>query len=220
MGAEHVVDGIERQAECMETVEPGLLRKIHRRRIALVLARAGVDQDGVLRRAHHEGPVGDDEHSGCGVEYDRVHLREMAVADHRIECRKHVLGLSPRAVALDDAVDRHVADLDFPHADTCPLTPRSRYAIVAPAREQDWKRHGGTHEHRIHRDRRHGRAHGGQSDPQGISGCRLRHRSDAAGALRAVAPMPLGDPRSPISAATSRPSSPCCRPGATCATCC
>ena len=53
--AENVVDVLEPQAFRRKTVEPRLFRKIHRRRIALVLARAGVDQDRVLARPQQPG---------------------------------------------------------------------------------------------------------------------------------------------------------------------
>src|SRR6516164_2725875 len=41
--AEHVIDVFEAQAGCLEAVQPWLLRKVHGRLIALVLAGAGID---------------------------------------------------------------------------------------------------------------------------------------------------------------------------------
>ena len=52
MGAEHVIDLLVGDAEREQLVAPALLaRKVERRRMTLVLAGAGVDQDGVVRRA-------------------------------------------------------------------------------------------------------------------------------------------------------------------------
>jgi len=115
MGAEHVIDVFEAQARGTETVEPRLFRKIHRRRIALVLTGAGVDQDGVLGRAHHIGLIGDDHLAGHRVEYFLVERREMAPADFGIVGREHLLRLPPRPVAFDDAGDGDVADGELSH---------------------------------------------------------------------------------------------------------
>src|SRR5262249_56952588 len=51
MCAKYVRDVREAQASCLKIVEPGLLGKIEGRRVSLVLARAGVDEDCVLWRA-------------------------------------------------------------------------------------------------------------------------------------------------------------------------
>src|SRR5262249_19613673 len=55
MRAEHVVDALERQPRGAEAIEPRLLGEVHGRRMSLILAGAGIDQDGALWRAHHEG---------------------------------------------------------------------------------------------------------------------------------------------------------------------
>jgi hypothetical protein len=61
MGAEHVVDLLVGYAEREQFVAPALLAgKIERRRMALVLAGAGVDQNSVARGADHKRLIGDD----------------------------------------------------------------------------------------------------------------------------------------------------------------
>ena len=110
VGAEDVVDILEAQPLGGEAVQPGLLRKIHRRRVALVLAGAGIDQDGVLRRAHHEGLVGDDHPPGRRVEHHRVQRCQVLRPDRLVIGREHLGRPAPGAVALDDAGDADVAD--------------------------------------------------------------------------------------------------------------
>ena len=78
MGAEHVVDLVVSDAEREQLVAPALLAgKIEWRRMALVLAGAGVHQDGMARRPDHEGLVGDDDHAQRRVEHFRLHRRQM-----------------------------------------------------------------------------------------------------------------------------------------------
>src|SRR5665213_2262282 len=116
MGAEHVVDLLEADAEREQLVAPALLAgKIERRRMALVLAGAGVDQDDVMRRAHHEGLVGDDDHAECRVEHLRLHRGQMMLEDGLVIGRKEVLRPPPRAFALDHRIDGDIADPDLPH---------------------------------------------------------------------------------------------------------
>ena len=115
VGAEHVVDRLEAQARRLELIEVALLREIHRRGIALILAGAGVDQDRVMRRAHHEGLVGDDHHPRRRIEHHRIQRIQMLGSHHRIIGREHVGGFAPGAIALDNAGDRHVADCQGLH---------------------------------------------------------------------------------------------------------
>jgi hypothetical protein len=52
VGAEDVIDLVVTDAEREQLVAPALLaREIERRRMALVLAGAGIDQDGIAWRA-------------------------------------------------------------------------------------------------------------------------------------------------------------------------
>src|SRR5665213_3826444 len=116
MGAEHVVDLLEADAEREQLVAPALLAgKIERRRMALVLAGAGVDQDDMMRRAHHEGLVGDDDHAQRRVEEFRLHRGQMMLEDGLVIGREEVLRPPPWALALDHRVDGDVADPDLPH---------------------------------------------------------------------------------------------------------
>ncbi|GCC48700.1 hypothetical protein chiPu_0032795, partial [Chiloscyllium punctatum] len=84
MGAEHVVDLLIGDAEREQLVAPALLaRKVERRRVPLVLAGAGVDQDGVARRPHHEGLVGDHHHAAGGIEDFGLH-RFQVMLEHGV----------------------------------------------------------------------------------------------------------------------------------------
>src|SRR5262249_59614089 len=67
------------------------------------------------RGAHNEGLVGDDHSAGVGIENHGVHLGKVPPADLWIIGWKHVLGLPPRSVALDNAGDRHIADGERSH---------------------------------------------------------------------------------------------------------
>ena len=115
VGAEHVVDVAEAQAGGGKAVEPRLLGEVHRWRIALVLAGAGIDQDGVLGRAHHVGLVGNDHLARYRIENFRIKLGQMAFADRGVVSRKHFLRPPPRPVAFDDAGDGDVADRELFH---------------------------------------------------------------------------------------------------------
>jgi hypothetical protein len=115
MRAENVRDVLERKTGGAKVVEPRLLGKIHRRGKALVLAGAGVDQHRVLGRAHDERLIGDNHAAGRRIEDNRIQRRKMPLADLRIVRRKHVLRLPPRSIALDDAGDGDVTDLEGLH---------------------------------------------------------------------------------------------------------
>ena len=110
MGAEDVGDIFESEARGVETVEPRSLGEVVRRRIALVLAGAGVDEDRVFRRSHEEGLVGDDHLAARRIEHGGIELGEMPASKLRVVSREHRLGRAPRAVALDEARDDDVAD--------------------------------------------------------------------------------------------------------------
>jgi len=93
----------------------GCFGKIHRRGVALVLAGAGVDQDGVVRCADNEGLVGDHHSVRCGVVNHRVQGREVGAADLRRIGGEHRLGRAPGAVAFDDGRDRDVTNPGLLH---------------------------------------------------------------------------------------------------------
>src|SRR3954452_16850186 len=101
MRAEDVIDLLQADAEREQLVAPAFLaRKIERRRMALVLAGAGVDQDGVAGRAHHKSLIGDDHHAERGVEPLRLHLGQM-MSEHRVVVsREEILRPPPRSLAL------------------------------------------------------------------------------------------------------------------------
>src|SRR3546814_10611158 len=89
MRAEDVVDILEADAEREQLAPPALLAgKVERRRMALVLAGAGVDQHGVPRRAHHESLVGHHHLAGRGVEDLRLHRRQMPLEGRPVESRE------------------------------------------------------------------------------------------------------------------------------------
>ena len=114
--AKDVIDILEAQTLGGKAVEPRLLRKIHWRRVAFVLAGAGVDQDGVFGGAHHKGLVRDHHLARCRIEHLRVHFSEMAAADLWIVFREHFLRRAPRPVPFDDAGDGHIADRKLVHS--------------------------------------------------------------------------------------------------------
>ena len=127
MRAEHVVDVLEPEAGGAKALEPGRLREVHRRGIALVLAGAGVDEDRVPGRAHDEGLVGDHHLAGGLIEHPRLKLGDVPLAELRVVVREHVLRPAPRPVALDDARDRHVSDRQAAHAPPPPVLPVSSH---------------------------------------------------------------------------------------------
>src|SRR4029079_10080770 len=116
VGAEHIVHLFEADAEREQLVEPALLAgKIDRRRMALVLAAAGVSQDRVARSANDEGLVGDHHFSRGRVEELRLHLRQMMIEYGSVIGREKILRTSPRPLALDHRIDRDIADPDLLH---------------------------------------------------------------------------------------------------------
>ena len=127
MRAEHVVDVLELEAGGAKALEPGRLREVHRRGVALVLAGAGVDEDRVLGRAHDEGLVGDHHLAGGLIEHPRLELGDVPLAELRVVVREHVLRPAPRPVALDDARDRHVSDRQAAHAPPPPGPARFEF---------------------------------------------------------------------------------------------
>jgi hypothetical protein len=122
MGAKHVVDLFIGDAEREQLVAPALLaRKIERRRMILVLAGAGIDQDGVARRADHEGLVGDHHQAGCGVEHLRLHGLQMMLEHGIVIAGEEILRPPPRPFPLDDGIDGDVTDPDLLHGVFAPL---------------------------------------------------------------------------------------------------
>src|SRR6476620_6672334 len=116
MGAEYIVHSVVSNAEREQLVAPALLAgKIERRRMALVLAGAGVDQDRVARRANDEGLVGDHHFARGRVEELRLHLRQMMIEYGIVIGREKILRTSPRPLALDHRIDGDVADPDLLH---------------------------------------------------------------------------------------------------------
>src|SRR5262249_38298282 len=121
MSAEYIIDVFKSQAGGTKSVEPGLLWKIKRRRMAFVLARARIDENGMLRGANDEGLIGDHHFSRRSIEHEGIEFGEMAAAKLGVIGGKHVLRLAPRSVALDDAGDGYVADAERLHLFSLPL---------------------------------------------------------------------------------------------------
>src|SRR5580704_10547360 len=99
----------------MEIVEPGLLGKVVRGRIAFVLPGARVDQHIVPERADEERLVSDHHAAAGRIEDDWVKLRKMSAPDLGIIGREHSLGLPPGTVTLDEARDSDLTDLERFH---------------------------------------------------------------------------------------------------------
>src|SRR6266853_7058184 len=117
MRAEHVVDFVVSDAEREQLVAPALLaRKIERRRMTLVLAGAGVDQDCVMRRSDHESLIGYHHHSERRIEYLRLHRGQVTLEDGLVIGREKILRPPPRAFAFNHRVDGDVADPELFHS--------------------------------------------------------------------------------------------------------
>jgi hypothetical protein len=131
MRAKDVIDVLEAQAFGGEAVEPRLFRKIHRWRIALVLAGAGIDQNCVFGGAHDVSLIGDHHFARRRIEHFAIEIGEMA-ADLRIVFWKHFLRCAPRAVPLDDAGNRNVANRELVHFVPLPCAGLSRLVSLPP----------------------------------------------------------------------------------------
>ena len=122
MGAEHVIDLLIGDAEREQFVAPALLAgKVERRRMALVFAGAGIDQDGVARRADDESLVGDHHHPQRRVEHFRLHAGEVMLEDGIVVGREEILRPTPRPRALDHRVDGDIADPELLHCGFAPF---------------------------------------------------------------------------------------------------
>ena len=125
MGAEHVIHLLIGYAEREQLVAPALLAgKIERRRMTLVLAGTGIDQNRITRRAHHEGLIGDDDHPERRVEHLRLHRGQMVLEDGLIIGGEEVLRPPPWALAFDHRIDGDVADPKLLHSCFLSLFPR------------------------------------------------------------------------------------------------
>jgi hypothetical protein len=69
----------------------------------------------MARRADHEGLVCDEHPSRRGVEYLRLHHRQMALEGGLIVGGEKILRSPPRPFAFDHRVNGNVADPDLPH---------------------------------------------------------------------------------------------------------
>jgi hypothetical protein len=83
--------------------------------MALVFAGAGIDQNGVTRRADHEGLVCDLHQAQRVVEHLRLHGGEMMPEHRLVISREKILRPPPRPLALDHRVDGDVADPELLH---------------------------------------------------------------------------------------------------------
>ena len=89
--------------------------------MALVLAGAGIDQDGVARRADDEGLVGDHDHPQRGVEHLGLHAGQVMLEDGVIIGRKEILRPPPWPLPLDDSIDGDIADPELLHGRWLPI---------------------------------------------------------------------------------------------------
>ena len=116
MGAEHVIHAFVTDPEREQFVAPALLAgEIERRRMALVLAGAGVHQNGMARGANDKRLVGDDDQPERCVEHLRLHGRQMMPEDGVVIGREEILRPAPRAFALDHRINGNVADPELLH---------------------------------------------------------------------------------------------------------
>jgi len=126
VGAEHVIHLLVGDAEREQLVAPARLTgKIERRRMALVFACAGIDQNGVARRADDKGLIGDHHRAQACVEHLGLRAGEVMPEHRLIVSREEILRPSPRPLALDDSVDGNVADPELLHGWFAPHFLRS-----------------------------------------------------------------------------------------------
>ena len=83
--------------------------------MALVLAGAGVHQNGMVRGANDKRLVGDDHQPERRVVHLRLHGRQMMLEDGVVIGREEILRPPPRAFAFDHRIDGDVADLKLLH---------------------------------------------------------------------------------------------------------
>src|SRR5438270_9775721 len=120
----HVVHLLVSDSQREQLVAPALLaEKIERWRMTLVLAGASIDQNRVARCAHHEGLIGDDDHSERRVEHLRFHRGQMVLEDGLIIGGEEVLRPPPWALAFDHRIDGDVADPKLLHSCFLSLFP-------------------------------------------------------------------------------------------------
>jgi hypothetical protein len=89
--------------------------------MALVLAGAGIDQDGVARRADHKSLIGDHHHPKRRVEHLGLHAGEMMLEHLLIIGREEILRPPPWPRALDHRVDGDIADPELLHGRSLPV---------------------------------------------------------------------------------------------------
>src|ERR1700730_787291 len=127
VGAEHIVDLVVGDTERKQLVPPALLAgKIERRRMTLVLAGAGVHQDGVAWRSNHEGLVCDDHHAQRRIEYFRLHGRQVTFEGGLVIGWKEILRPPPWALTFNHRIDGDVAAPDLFHFLLLPELPGHR----------------------------------------------------------------------------------------------
>ncbi len=107
--------------------------------MAFVFPRAGVHQDGVVRRAYHEGLVRDEHHPRRGVEHLRLHHGQMPLEGGLVVGRKEILRPPPRPLAFDHRIDGDVADADL---SALLLPPRVERHSVTSTRGREQARTG------------------------------------------------------------------------------
>jgi hypothetical protein len=97
VGAKDVIHLLVGDAEREQLVAPARLAgKIERRRMALVLAGAGIDQNGVARRADDKGLIGDHHQAQACVEHLGLHGGKVMLEDGVVIDREEILRPSPR----------------------------------------------------------------------------------------------------------------------------
>ena len=118
VGTHHEIDILQAQARRIQRAHVGVVG-LHVPLVAagarLVVADAGIHQDGVMRRAHDIGLECEDEHvvgiDGAGL------LQPWPVPGQRLrrQARQHVERGQERGFLLDDAMDGEVADVQRGH---------------------------------------------------------------------------------------------------------
>jgi hypothetical protein len=116
MGTKNEVKIIVADAQVEQLIPPTpLAGKVEWRRMPLVLAGAGVDQNDIVWSPNHEGLVAYTHPACCYVEHLRFHEWQMTLERGFVIRGEEVRWSTPRSFALDDRVDGDVADPDLSH---------------------------------------------------------------------------------------------------------
>ena len=115
VGAHDEVDVLDREPVPPRAAHVGVDRlhvPVRPRRRGLVVADAAIDQDGMVRRAHHVGLDAEHELPGRPVERAPAPARRGSPPALRRQTRQEIEHRQKRALLLDDPMDRDLAEAE------------------------------------------------------------------------------------------------------------